>query len=252
MAGQCRRPRLKLLPMESLGGQGNPNSAQLAAITGLSMLAGGSVAAALGQNPDAAASAAENETLNNTCGSDDPHGCGKTLGLLGAIAGGAGAFFASLFADTATEGLNLPATLEEVAAGTKAGRRAGSAVGNSLDSMASKSTSNGTGGGTGSSAGPGENAGTTGGGADTSSSTQPQIGFYKGATQDTVDRINQVIQVAKDTTTGSGTKNFTMPTESSQQAAFNDLTEGAEQVTRETPKGPIQTATLSDGTTVVS
>ncbi|WP_116137857.1 filamentous hemagglutinin N-terminal domain-containing protein [Trinickia diaoshuihuensis] len=252
IGGAVSAASAETIAYEVTGGQGNPNSAQLAAITSLSMLAGGGLAAALGQNADGAASAAENETLNNTCGSDDPHGCGKALGLVGTLAGGAGAFLASLFADTATEGLNLPATLEEVVAGAKAGRKAGTAVGNSLDSMASKSTSDGAGGSSAGSTGSGQSAEGTGGGTNATGSTPPKVGLYKGATQETIDKINQVIQVAEDTTTGSGTKNFTMPTQSSRQAAFDYLAEGAEQATIETPKGPIQSATLADGTKVVS
>ncbi|WP_404994343.1 VENN motif pre-toxin domain-containing protein [Cupriavidus pauculus] len=58
-------------------GQGNPNPAQLATITALSMLTGGGVAAALGQNARAAAGAAQNETLNNTCAGN--HLCGKAV-----------------------------------------------------------------------------------------------------------------------------------------------------------------------------
>lgn len=55
-------------------GQGNPSPAQLAAITALSMLAGGGVAAALGQNAVTATNAAQNEVLNNTCAPG--HDCG--------------------------------------------------------------------------------------------------------------------------------------------------------------------------------
>ncbi|MEX3958407.1 filamentous hemagglutinin N-terminal domain-containing protein [Trinickia sp. EG282A] len=127
------------------GGQGNPNSAQLAAITSLSMLAGGSVAAALGQNADAAASVAENETLNNTCGSDDPNGCGKKLGALGALAGAASAFFASLVGDEVTVGGNLPLTLEEMAAGASLGRKIGTTIGNGADALLSEGNTQTTG-----------------------------------------------------------------------------------------------------------
>jgi hypothetical protein len=56
------------------GGQGVTDEGQLAAITAATMLLGGGAAALLGQNPDAAATAAENETLNNTCAAG--HNCG--------------------------------------------------------------------------------------------------------------------------------------------------------------------------------
>ena len=130
------------------GGQGNPNSAQLALITSLSMLAGGGVAAALGQNADAAANAAGNETLNNTCGSSDPQGCGKKLGLLGTLAGGAGAFLASLLADEVTVGGNVPWTAAEVASGAKIGGRIGSAIGTGVDALLSEGNSPGSSTGT--------------------------------------------------------------------------------------------------------
>lgn len=58
------------------GGQGNPTSAQLAMITAATTLLGGATAGLLGQNVSGAVTAAENETLNNTCGSENPHGCG--------------------------------------------------------------------------------------------------------------------------------------------------------------------------------
>lgn len=51
------------------GGQGITDPGQLAAITAATMLLGGGAAALLGQNASAAALAAENETLNNTCAS---------------------------------------------------------------------------------------------------------------------------------------------------------------------------------------
>lgn len=61
-------------------GQGNPNQTQLATITALSMLAGGGVASLLGQNASAAALAAQNETLNNTCAAG--HNCGTLKSAL--------------------------------------------------------------------------------------------------------------------------------------------------------------------------
>lgn len=61
-------------------GQGNPTTGQLATITALSMLAGGGVAAVLGQNALAAAGAAQNETLNNTCAAG--HNCGTAKSAL--------------------------------------------------------------------------------------------------------------------------------------------------------------------------
>lgn len=54
------------------GGQGVTDPGQLAAIATATMLLGGGAAALLGQNPLAAATAAENETLNNACA----HDCG--------------------------------------------------------------------------------------------------------------------------------------------------------------------------------
>jgi filamentous hemagglutinin len=56
------------------GGQGVSNPEQLAAITAATMLLSGGVAGLLGQNAVGAATAAENETLNNTCGPG--HKCG--------------------------------------------------------------------------------------------------------------------------------------------------------------------------------
>ncbi|MDW3684258.1 DUF637 domain-containing protein [Cupriavidus sp. CV2] len=58
-------------------GHGHPSPAQLATITALSMLAGGGIAAALGQDPLAVANAAQNETLNNTCAGN--HLCSKAV-----------------------------------------------------------------------------------------------------------------------------------------------------------------------------
>lgn len=48
------------------GGAANLTDVQRAAITAAAMLAGGGIAAALGQNPETAASAAQNEALNNS------------------------------------------------------------------------------------------------------------------------------------------------------------------------------------------
>ncbi|BCZ85297.1 hypothetical protein PTKU64_89720 [Paraburkholderia terrae] len=127
-------------------GQGNPNSAQLAAITALSMLAGGGIAGALGQNASGAAFAAENETLNNTCGSDDPHGCGKKLGAMGAAFGAASAFLASLVGDEVTAGGNIPWTMQEVAAGASVGQRIGSTIGAGADALLSEGNSQAGGG----------------------------------------------------------------------------------------------------------
>ncbi|GGC45033.1 hypothetical protein GCM10011400_35170 [Paraburkholderia caffeinilytica] len=145
------------------GGQGNPNAAQLGLITALSTIAGGAVASAAGQNAMGGAAAATNETLNNTCGSEDPNGCGKKLGLAGSIIGGGGAFLASLLADEATAGGNIPWTAAEVASGAKTGGRIGSAIGAGLDALLSESSSsNGStgsstsGGGGGSSNTPGQ------------------------------------------------------------------------------------------------
>lgn len=101
------------------GRQGNPDSVQLGLITALSMLVSGSVASAVGQDGAAAANAAENETLNNTCGSDDPHGCGKKLGALGGVLGAAGGLVLALLGDEATAGLNVPLMAEEIAGGTR-------------------------------------------------------------------------------------------------------------------------------------
>ena len=80
-------------------GQGNPSPGQLAAITALTMLAGGGIAAALGQNATVAANAAENETLNNTCAA------GHTCGTLG-----------SALADTGRAVVNTPLGAAESAA----------------------------------------------------------------------------------------------------------------------------------------
>jgi filamentous hemagglutinin len=73
-------------------GQGNPSPEQLATITALTMLAGGGMATLLGQNSAAAAIAAQNEVLNNTCGPE--HTCGKAVDQPltdgGAVGGGGG------------------------------------------------------------------------------------------------------------------------------------------------------------------
>jgi len=56
------------------GGQGIIDPSQLAAITAATMLLGGAAAGLAGANPLAGATAAENETLNNTCAAG--HNCG--------------------------------------------------------------------------------------------------------------------------------------------------------------------------------
>jgi len=260
---------------EVTGGQGNPTSGQLAIITALSMLAGGGVAAALGQNVSTAANAAENETLNNTCGSSDPNGCGKTLGLLGTVIGGTSAFFAALAADVATDGLNIPATWAEVAEGANAGGRAGKAIGSGIDSIASQSSSNTSGGGnsagggsTGSGTGSTANDGTDGGTAGESaqngsvpesstqepgSTTVPSIGGFKGGSQGTVDLINDVISTGTDTTEGTGTRNITQPADSSMTNDFDQLTaDGTPPKPINTSFGPGEMSILPDGTRVIS
>src|SRR5450830_67904 len=129
------------------GGQGNPSSAQLALITGGSMLLGGAVASVLGKNPNAAETAAENETLNNTCGSENPNGCGKVGGILGAAIGAAAAFIMSIGADEVTVGVNIPATPAEIAAGARTGANIGSKIGSIFDTpMASQGSSDAQGG----------------------------------------------------------------------------------------------------------
>ncbi|RQQ58375.1 hypothetical protein DF139_35340 [Burkholderia stagnalis] len=115
------------------GGQGNPNSAQLAMITAATTLFGGATAELLGQNVSAAVAAAKNETLNNTCGSENPHGCGYKLAAAGATAGGAITAIGSVGVDVATGGLNIIATPVEVAAGSALGGAIGSAFGSALD-----------------------------------------------------------------------------------------------------------------------
>jgi len=149
IGGAVSATTAETIAYEVTGGQGNPDSAQLALITSLSMVAGASVAGALGQNPLAAAYAAENETLNNTCGSDNPAGCGKLLGIIGAAIGGGGAFFASLFADEITVGVNAPATSEEIAAGAQGGNKVGTFIGTAYDTYAASQNSSGGGGASG-------------------------------------------------------------------------------------------------------
>ncbi|MGM3413109.1 DUF637 domain-containing protein [Ralstonia holmesii] len=147
-------------------GQGNPSAAQLATITALSMIAGGGVAAALGQDALSAATAAQNEVLNNTCGSEDPNGCGKKLAAHGAAVGGAITAAGSVVVDAATGGLNIIATPLEVAGGAALGGAAGGLFGSLLDKLASgrplfssgsevdASTGDGNGANSGSSKGP--------------------------------------------------------------------------------------------------
>ncbi|WP_425470915.1 DUF637 domain-containing protein [Trinickia fusca] len=115
------------------GGQGNPSSAQLAMITTATTLLGGGIAAALGQDVAGAMNAAENETLNNTCGSENPNGCGAKLAAAGAIAGGAVGVAGSLGLDAATGGLNVVATPAEVAGTSALGGAIGGAFGSALD-----------------------------------------------------------------------------------------------------------------------
>ncbi|WP_254700422.1 beta strand repeat-containing protein [Trinickia violacea] len=62
------------------GGQGITDPSQLAAITAATMLLGGGAAALFGQSASAAALAAENETLNNTCATG--HNCGTLASAL--------------------------------------------------------------------------------------------------------------------------------------------------------------------------
>lgn len=115
------------------GGQGNPTSAQLAMITAGTTLLSGGIAAALGQNAQGAVNAAANETLNNTCGSENPHGCGYKLAAAGATAGGAVTAIGSVGVDVATGGLNVLATPAEVAGGSALGGALGGAFGSALD-----------------------------------------------------------------------------------------------------------------------
>ncbi|NUA32231.1 DUF637 domain-containing protein, partial [Cupriavidus basilensis] len=58
---------------------------QTALVTALSMLAGGGLAAALSQNATAAASAAQNEALNNATSGDHPASAAKNGGMLSAF-----------------------------------------------------------------------------------------------------------------------------------------------------------------------
>ncbi|QOK91050.1 hemagglutinin [Ralstonia pseudosolanacearum] len=111
------------------GGQGHPSDVQLAAITALSIIAGGGVAAALGHDALSAATAAQNEVLNNTCGSEDPNGCGKKYAAAGAAAGGVITATASVGVDAVTGGLNILATPAEVAAGSALGGAVGGLFG---------------------------------------------------------------------------------------------------------------------------
>ncbi|MFC0585827.1 DUF637 domain-containing protein, partial [Ralstonia solanacearum] len=116
-------------------GQGHPTDAQLAAITALSMIAGGGVAAALGHDALSAGTAAQNEVLNNTCGSEDPNGCGKKYAAAGAVVGGAITATASVGVDVATGGLNILATPAEVAGGSALGGTVGGLYGAFLDGI---------------------------------------------------------------------------------------------------------------------
>jgi filamentous hemagglutinin len=124
------------------GGQGNPDGVQLAVITAATMLLGGGTAALLGQNSLAAVAAAQNETLNNTCGSENPNGCGQKLAAAGAAAGGAVAVVGSVAVDGATGGLNIIATPAEVAGGSAFGALVGGTVGAGLDWLASSAIFN--------------------------------------------------------------------------------------------------------------
>ncbi|WP_232441257.1 filamentous hemagglutinin N-terminal domain-containing protein [Burkholderia ubonensis] len=114
-------------------GQGNPNSAQLGIITAATTLLGGGVAAALGQNAVGAVNTAANETLNNTCGSHDPNGCGRKLAAAGAAVGGALTVAGSVVVDAVTGGVNLVATPLEVAGGSALGGIFGGAIGSGWD-----------------------------------------------------------------------------------------------------------------------
>ncbi len=116
-------------------GQGHPTDAQLAAITALSMIAGGGVAAALGHDALSAGAAAQNEVLNNTCGSEDPNGCGKKYATAGAAVGGGITLAASVGVDVATGGLNILATPAEVAGGSALGGTIGGLYGAFLDGI---------------------------------------------------------------------------------------------------------------------
>ncbi|MHA6902885.1 beta strand repeat-containing protein [Ralstonia syzygii subsp. celebesensis] len=117
-------------------GQGHLSDAQLAAITALSMLAGSGMAAVLGHDALSAATAVQNEVLNNTCGSEDPNGCGKKYAAAGAAAGGMITATASVGVDVVTGGLNILATPAEVAAGSALGGVIGGVYGSFLDRLA--------------------------------------------------------------------------------------------------------------------
>ncbi|WP_208453642.1 hypothetical protein [Burkholderia gladioli] len=110
-------------------------------LAGIETLVSGGVAGALGFNVQGAATAAQNETLNNFC---EHNSCGRALAAVGAVVGGAVTAAGSVAVDVATGGLNIAATPAEVAAGSAAVGSAFGALlnsGNSGDSAASDDTS---------------------------------------------------------------------------------------------------------------
>ena len=127
----------------SVDAQGKQDSIQLAAITALTVLAGGATAAALGQDVTVAANAAQNEISNNSCGSAHPN-CGNAFAKVGLAIGtglglGAGALLSTGAATGATvlsSGANGPFMPTEIIAGTTlgglGGGLAGAAIGNQL------------------------------------------------------------------------------------------------------------------------
>lgn len=91
------------------------------------------IAGLVGADANAAALAAQNETINNACGSK--HGCGQ----MGAAAAG------SVVIDAATGGINIIATPAEVAAGAALGGMLGGALGAAIDRLDAMMSSSGDG-----------------------------------------------------------------------------------------------------------
>ncbi|ALU64323.1 hypothetical protein DA70_11570 [Pandoraea pnomenusa] len=125
------------------GGQGVTDPAQLAIISVGTQLLSGVIAGLVGADANAAALAAQSETINNACGSK--HGCGQIGAAAGAAVGGGAAAVGSVVIDAATGGINIIATPAEVAAVAALGGMLGGALGAAIDRLDAMMSSSGEG-----------------------------------------------------------------------------------------------------------
>lgn len=125
------------------GGQGATDPAQVAIISVGTQLLSGVIAGLVGADANAAALAAQSETVNNACGSK--HGCGQIGAAAGAAVGGGAAAAGSVAIDAATGGINIIATPAEVAAFAALGGMLGGALGAAIDRLDAMMSSSGEG-----------------------------------------------------------------------------------------------------------